>query len=444
MIQDSAKNNFDIVLVWKLDRFARNRLDSATYRAVLKRNGVNVVSIKENISDGPEGIILEALLEGMAEYYSAELSVKIKRGQKENALKCKANGTTAPFGLRINADKLYEIDPLTAPIVREIFERYADGQTAKEILHNLHERNILAGCTQKFKNKSSIYFLLKNRKYIGEYKYGDTLIPDGIPAIVSHETFERVQERIEKNKHKPAAKKADDEYVLTSKLFCGKCGAMMTGTGGTSQTGKVYHYYKCSANMNKKSCDKKAVNKEWIEQLVVSMAQDYVLQDDVIDRLADKVLDLFNRENMAIPYLQKQLADVDKRINNVLKSIEEGISGNSVKKRLADLETMKEEIEISLAKEQIEKPPLEKEQIVFWISRFKGGDVNDPAYRRSIVDIFVNSVFLHDDRLVVGFNWRDGTKTLSLSELEKADKASDNAENKRSYLVQTAPLKSKE
>ena len=82
MIRDSVKKQFDVVLVWKLDRFSRNRFDSATYRAILKRNGVKVVSAKENISDGPEGIILEAMLDGMAEYYSAELSVKVKRGQK--------------------------------------------------------------------------------------------------------------------------------------------------------------------------------------------------------------------------------------------------------------------------------------------------------------------------------------------------------------------------
>ena len=112
MISDSSKKQFDVVIIWKLDRFARNRLDSATYRAVLKRNGVNVVSAKENISEGPEGIILESMLEGMAEYYSAELSVKVKRGQKENALKCKANGGTIPFGYVINAERYWPLSCL--------------------------------------------------------------------------------------------------------------------------------------------------------------------------------------------------------------------------------------------------------------------------------------------------------------------------------------------
>ena len=437
MIRDSEKKQFDICLVWKLDRFSRSRIDSATYRAILKRNDVKVVSIKENISDGPEGIILEGLLESMAEYYSAELSVKIKRGHKENALKCKANGAPAPFGYFVNSEKHYEIDPLTAPIVLEIFTRYADGETIKEISDDFRNRNIFAGTNNKFKGKSTFYALLKNRRYTGEYRYGDTVIPGGMPAIVPQDIFDRVQERTEKNKQKPAFMKADNEYILTTKLFCGTCGAMMTGTGGTSKTGKTHHYYKCTNNMNKKTCDKKAVQKDWIERQIVATAQDYVLQDDVIDRLADSVLALFNKENTVIPFLQKQLKDIDKRIDNVLKSIEEGISGASVKNRLADLETKKEELEISLAKENIEKPPIEKEQIVYWISRFKGGDVNDPAYRRSIVDIFVNSVFLYDDKLVIGFNWKDGTKTISLKQLEKSAVGKG---NKCSYLVQGSPV----
>ena len=94
MIKDSAKGLFDVIIVWKLDRFARNRYDSAHYKAQLRKYGVKVLSATENISDGPEGIILESMLEGMAEYYSAELSEKVIRGHTENALKCKYNGGT--------------------------------------------------------------------------------------------------------------------------------------------------------------------------------------------------------------------------------------------------------------------------------------------------------------------------------------------------------------
>ena len=98
MIKDSAKNMFDVIIVWKLDRFARNRYDSAHYKAQLRKNGVKVISANENISEGSEGIILESVLEGMAEYYSADLSEKVIRGLTENAMKCKFNSDPITFG----------------------------------------------------------------------------------------------------------------------------------------------------------------------------------------------------------------------------------------------------------------------------------------------------------------------------------------------------------
>ena len=185
MIRDSAKKQFDVVLVWNLDRFSRYHLDSATYRAILKRNGVKVVSVKENISEGPEGNMLEAMLDGIAEYYFAEFSVKEKRGQKENALKGKANGGTISFGYIINADRYYEIDPLTSSIVLEILTRYANGETFKEINDELNNHSVFTNTKYTYTIKASIHNLLKNRRYVGEYSYGDIVIPGGMPDIVS-------------------------------------------------------------------------------------------------------------------------------------------------------------------------------------------------------------------------------------------------------------------
>ena len=128
MIKDSAKQKFDLIIVWKLDRFARNRYDSARYKNTLKKNNVKVVSATENISDGSEGILLESVLEGMAEYYSADLSEKVTRGMTENALKCKFNGGTVPIGYVINKEQFFEVDPVKAPYVVEAFEAYANGK----------------------------------------------------------------------------------------------------------------------------------------------------------------------------------------------------------------------------------------------------------------------------------------------------------------------------
>lgn len=223
MIKDSAKHLFDVVIVWKLDRFARNRFDSAHNKAILRKNGVKVISATERISEGSEGILLESMLEGMAEYYSAELSEKVIRGMTENALKCKHNGGSLPIGYTVDADRRFQIEPLGAGLVKEMFTKYADGSTIQEIVIIMNDRNVKSGRGGKI-SINIVNDMLRNRRYIGEFKYRNVVMPDGIPAIVSEELFNRVQERLAKNKKAPARYKAEDRYLLTTKLFCGKCG----------------------------------------------------------------------------------------------------------------------------------------------------------------------------------------------------------------------------
>ena len=217
MIKDSAKKQFDCVIVWKLDRFARNRYDSAHYKAILRKNGVRVLSATEAISQGAEGIILESVLEGMAEYYSAELAEKVIRGQTENALSCRFNGGTIPIGYKINKDRKFEIDTETAPYVLSAFKMYEDGMTMQEIADDLNVKGLRNNRGTKL-NINGISTMLSNRRYMGEYYYRDIVIPDGIPAIVPKDLFLRVQERIAKNKNSPARYRADEQYMLSTKL----------------------------------------------------------------------------------------------------------------------------------------------------------------------------------------------------------------------------------
>lgn len=257
MIKESAKGGFDAVVVWKLDRFARNRYDSAHYKGILRKNGVKVVSATEQISEGAEGIILESVLEGFAEYYSAELPEKVIRGMTENALKCQYNGGCVPVGYTIDENKRYQIDEQTAPFIRDAFEMYASGSMVKEIAAYLNNNGVLSSAKKPF-TKTTVAAIFQNRKYIGEYKYCDVCVPDGVPRIVSDETFARVQERVAKNRYAPGRFVAKEEYLLTTKLICGDCGAYMIGESGTSRNGKTYHYYKCATAKKKKECRRKS------------------------------------------------------------------------------------------------------------------------------------------------------------------------------------------
>ena len=415
MIKDSDKKLFDIVLVWKLDRFARNRYDSARYKTQLKKNGVKLMSATEIISDGPEGIILESVLEGYAEYYSADLSEKVIRGMTENALKGKFSGGAIPFGYTINADRRFEIDPLTAPFVAEAFQRYNDGQTMREIRDWLNEKGI--------KNKRGgpmtfnvIQHMLSNRRYIGELKYRDVLIPDAIPPIVSVELFNDVQEKMLKNKKAPARRKAEDDYLLTTKLFCGYCGALMFGESGTSRTGEVHRYYKCATAKKHKGCKKKTVRKQWLEDLVVNQTMQLVKDDAAMESIIAKVMELQNKENTNIPLYEKQLRDAESGIQNMLNAIQAGILTSSTKERLEQLEETKRELEARIAEEKLAKPKVTEEFIRFWLLRFRKLDMSLKDQRQALVDTFINAIYLYDDKVLITFNYKEGTQTVTFGE----------------------------
>ena len=420
MIKDSGKRMFDIVIVWKLDRFARNRYDSARYKATLKKNGVKVVSATEIISEGAEGIILESVLEGYAEYYSADLSEKVVRGMTDNALKCKFNGGTMPIGYVIDAEQHFRIDPLTAPFVLESFKRYDGGETISSIMNWLNEQGLTNTRGQKM-TFNSVGHILHNRRYIGEFRYRDVIVPDGIPAIVPQDLFDRVQEKLAKNKKAPARHKAEDDYLLTTKLFCGYCGAYLCGESGTSRTGKVHHYYKCvSVKKKRTECHKKPVRKEWIEDLVVGETMKMVMDDKAIEAIVSMLMDLQDRDNVNVPLYEQQLREADTAIGNLLNAIQQGILTRSTKERLEELENRRDELENRLACEKLAKSKVSAEFMTFWLHRFRKLDVRQKSHRKMLIDTFINAIFLYDDKMVISFNYKEGTKTITFAELQEA------------------------
>ena len=424
MIKDSASKKFDVIIVWKLDRFARDRYDSAHYKALLRKNGVKVVSATEKISDGSEGILMEAVLEGMAEYYSAELSEKVVRGLTENALKCKFNGGCIPLGYTIDSEHHFQINPLTAPAVLDAFKRYADGATMKELADEMNAKGLRSVFGGKI-SIDSVARMLHNRRYIGEFKYREIVHPNGIPAIVPQELFDRVQERMVTNKKAPAKHKAEDEYLLTTKLICGKCDCFMVGESGTSKTSTKYRYYKCASVKNHKGCDKKTVRKDWIEDLVIKQIQKVLFDDALIENLADMVMKLQEQENTTLPLLHKQYAEIQRGIDNLLNAIQQGIITASTKQRLEDLEKQKNKLSVQIVKEEMAKPTLTKEQIIFWFHRFRKLNINKLEHRRRLINSFVNAIYLYDDKMIITFNYKNGTKTITFDDLEKSGLSSD-------------------
>ncbi len=424
MIKDSAKKNFDVVIVWKLDRFSRNRYDSAKYKLMLKKNGVRVVSATEVIAEGSIGIIVESLLEGMAEYYSADLAEKVSRGMTENALKCRFNGGTIPFGYMIDEDHNYQINPAQAPLVIEMFRRYAGGESITDIIEDLNARGIRTSKGNRF-NKNSLARIFSNRKYIGEYSYNDVVFPDAIPAIVTKNIFDRVSVRMAQNKHATGKAKAPERYLLTTKLFCGTCNSMFVGDSANKPNGVIYRYYKC-ASAKRHECDRKAIRKEWIEDLVIQKITSWLQDDKMISDMADDVMALLNEGNEMLPALEAQLKDVQSSIANIMKAIEKGVVTRTTKSRLEELEAEEEKITKSIKIEESKIPTITKDFILFTLNKFRTLDLKIEKNKERLIDGLVKAIFVHDDYIKVLLTFDDSPITIpTTDEIEYMANSSD-------------------
>ena len=244
-----------------------------------------------------------------------------------------------------------------------------------------------------------------------------------------------MQQRFEQNRiahGRPA--KEDVSYLLTTKLFCGKCGTLMGGESGTSHMGNTYYYYKCgnAKRHGKAHCDLKAIRKEPLERFVVETAIKVIFSDEIIERLIDLVMEAQQKENTRLPVLKDQLRDTEKRLANLLEAIEQGILTPTTKQRLDELEARKEALNTSILEEELKKPVLTREWMRFWFEKFRKGDVDSTEHQRQIIDTFVNSVYVFDDRVVLNFNFTDDAKTVTREEV-LGSSAVDNAPPYSSY-----------
>lgn len=428
MIKDSSKKLFQGIVVYQLDRFSRNRYDSAHYKNILKKNGVTVYSAREQISNDASGILVESVLEGMAEYYSVELSQKVTRGMKTNAEKCLSNGGTTPLGYKI-ADRKYVIDEEKAPIVREIYTKYANGSSIKEICDSLNERHIKTAKGAEF-NKSSLHTLLKNKKYIGIYIYKDTEIPGGMPRIVDDNLFQKVQDKMAVNKKAPARARAKAEYLLTTKLFCGYCKSMLIGHSSNqiSTKGIIYNYYKCKNSGSGKPCKKKMVMKDYIEDIAVNECK-ALLTPKNIRRIAKEIVkislsmddssELKRLENL----LQTALKEKDNQMASMRRCTDDVVREmifDDLSKIAADIKELERQIAIEKSRHYV----MTEEQVVERLTRLATGDINNTVYRKTLIKLFVNKIFLYDDKFTITFNTGDDEVTVTDSLLDKIESTS--------------------
>ena len=418
MISDSTLREFQYVIVWKIDRFSRDKFDSVKYKYALKSSGVSVISATEPIDGSPEGQMMESVFEGISVYYIKDLAQKTSRGMTENAIKGKFNGGTLTFGYTIDENHHFQLDPVNAPIVLDVFTRYSDGETIRSILDDISSK--MSNNGRKF-TYHFLNWMLNNRRYLGEYKFQDTVNNEAIPPIISQELFDKCQHRLNVNKHKAGSFKTNKEkYLLTGKIFCGNCGATISGISGTGKCKSIYRYYKCM-NVKKHKCNKKPVQKELIENIVLNAALDIFKDKALIRKISKACFDLQSKESPMLPALKRRLRENQKEIKNLMNAIKAGIVLKTTKSELEKLEAEQEQLEINIAMEKLVKPVIPQEKIQAWLMNFAAADLSDQSQKQRIIDIFVNSVYVYDDRVVIFFNYKDGERCVDFSVLSDSE-----------------------
>lgn len=425
MMQDAELGLFQAVIVHKLDRFSRDRFDSAYYKRHLKSCGVRLYSVLENIDDSPESVILESVLEGMAEYYSKNLAREVMKGMKETAYQCKHTGGTPPLGYDVGPDKTYIINEYEAEAIRIIFEMYGFGEGYSAIIDTLNNKGFKTKTGKSF-GKNSLHDILKNEKYSGVFVFNKTSnkangkrnsrklkpedeiikVPGGCPAIIGNELWKKVAQRMVKNKKTTGCYTAKTIYLLSGLIYCGQCGGSMLGNRAKMGRNKTeYAYYECGTRKRKKTCSMKPINKDYIEGKVIDALYENIFADNVINDVTDMIYNHATSENTEIPkqikIYEKKLSDIEFELSNIVNAIAKGMFHESMKEKMDDLEASKSALKIRIeeAKLQYQAHTLSHEQIYDFLHKYKDIKNMTPAEQKNAINVFVERIVVYENNI---------------------------------------------
>ncbi len=398
MIQDSSRKEWDYVLVYKLDRFSRNKYETAIYKKALKDNQVKVLSATEYIPDTPEAIIFESMLEGYAEYYSAELSQKIRRGNNESRRKGNLTGGTIPYGYK-NENKKAVIVPEEAEIVRYIYEQYSIGVYVKDIIAELNSKGLLHKGKPFAKN--TVYGILGNERYSGIYRHNGEVFDNIYPQIVPQETFDKVRKKVNANKF---GKRSEHiTYLLKDKIKCGYCGKSIIGENGTSKNGERKYYYTCCGRKKKTTdCKKQAIRKDVLEKIILDNVIEQIQKANSLDYIISGIMREQERRaqaNIVLKLLLKEQRQTENAIQNIMTAIENGGTTNTVMKRMRELEARQAELEQQIL--------IEKSKTTVQLSETQIREFYTKALAlepKLLISHLIKQITLYDDRIEIEYN----------------------------------------
>jgi len=434
MLKDSENKQFDTVIVYAINRFGRNTRQSLNNAYLLESNDITILSATQEFANNPSGKLYRTMVMANDQYYSDELAEKTARGMEINADKCYSNGGTVPLGYRLEkidpkddkSKKKYVIDEEAAPIVQEIFTKYADGWSIKAICDNLNERQLKSSTGVAF-NKNSLHTMLKNRKYLGVYIYKGVEHEGGMPQIIDQDLFGKVAEKMTVNKKLPARSRAIVDYLLTGKLFCGYCKAMMIGhsSNKVSKGGVKYSYYRCKNQGGGKPCKKKMAHKDYIENIVVDKCRE-LLSPQNIRRIAKEIMKVAENydDKTEVHRLEGLLQEAEEGKTSYLAALR-ACKDDKVREMIfedlgrvgSQIDELKKQLKIENARRQT----ITEKKVIDTLSKLAVGDANNMVYRKALVRLLVNKIFLYDDKFTITFNTGDDEVEITDGLLSKIE-----------------------
>lgn len=401
MLADAKRGVFDVLLVYKNDRFSRDLLNALTDEAILNACGVTVISVTEPVTDDYMGLFFKQISYAMAQLQTNQSRDRIKTSMhriiKDDH---RYMGGNLPLGYKVS-NKEVVLDEKTAPIAKEILERIADGEPYIQIANDLNSRGIKTTKGNKWRS-DSFDSMMTSKKYIGQYTFGETVVDDVIPRLITDETYEAIQKRRNSSKHtyntrKRTNNESQHNYLLTGKLFCGQCGASMTGHGTNHRSGRYYGYYEDTGH-----CGKKNEPKEALEKLVAQECYK-LLTDDVISLIATKAVELSKDTQVEqdIKLLKKALRDNEKKIENILDQIENGNNSERLVKRLDQREEEARKLKAQIRTAECKQTTIDTDEIEFFLYSLRDNKIDTEKSREAFIDAFVQKVYVYDDKIKV-------------------------------------------
>ena len=361
---------FNVILVWKLNRFARSRADSVTYKTLLRNKGIDVISINEPVDDSPTGRLLEGVIESIDEFYSANLGQDIRRGMRENARRGFFNGSRPPYGFRKVAVRDGEKtrnklepgpeDSAAVKTVRRIFDMALKDLGCKEIAKALNHDGCRTLKGERW-GRTTVYKVLTNEAYIGTLvwagRQGYAAARSGEPpvrvenawsSIIDRDNFQVVKQKMASKRPEVShPRTVPSSYLLSGMLFC-SCGRAMIGH--SSKCGR-YYYYLCSRNFKqgKEACDARILPKEKLERVVVEHIRSDILNNENLEKMALVVNDEFLSANSGLKerldIIDAELYDTRARLSRLYDAIETGkIALDDLSSRIRELKDRQSEL----------------------------------------------------------------------------------------------------